>query len=117
MRAVEANCEICMYVEAYILSKDFYMNKLYDVKNCSYRLRIPVEDFVSALDQCFGERNLKRLAVQMRVEDAKALLCKSPLAEVAKLCGFSHRLSLIYHFWRESGKLPSVWKRDMCFSC
>ena len=101
-------------VENYILDKKFYMSNIFDINRCSAELNISTDIFVEALDQSFLNTNLRKIAIQLRIEDAKDLLiCKFPIYKISKLCGFSNSLSFIYYFKKETGQLPLIWRSDM----
>ena len=105
----------CISVENYILDKKFYMRNIFDADRCSAELNISPYIFNKALKQCFSDINLKRLATQLRIEDAKDLLsCKFSIGRISKLCGFSNILSFIYYFKKETGQFPLTWRRNMC---
>ena len=112
---MEMDISIYINVELYILSKIFYMKNVFDVNTCAGELNLSPDIFMKVLLQIFDDINLKRLAIQLRIEDAKDLLnAQLPISKISKLCGFSHSLSFIYYFKKETGQLPLRWRRNMC---
>ena len=86
-----------------------------DSNTCASELNLSTNIFNKALNQHYGNINLKRLAIQLRIEDAKDILSHElSICKTSRLCGFSNCLSFIYFFKKETGQFPLTWKRNMC---
>ena len=102
-------------VTNYIWSKKFYMKNSFKADKCSEELGISTDVFLDVLNENFQDTNLKRLAIELRIDDTKYFLSrKLSIKKISKLCGFSNILIFIYYFKKVTNVFPSTWRKYIC---
>lgn len=113
----ESNDSLDICVTEYILSSHFYLNNDFSIKKHCANPGISTDDFLSVVLTNLGTTDIKRIAMELRIEDAKKFICKNySIRKIAKLTGFNNSIVYLYYFVKITSTLPSIWKKRWVYN-